>query len=155
MNLRLHNFYFIAVLIATVLCMATFDLSAQETVSNTQVSKKTIEARMDEVQADATLDEEFRSLLIESYKAALAQIESTKINLIKAEACRLTLLKTKFHQQDGGTNSARDTLLRAVMMLLMSASRFKSQERKTVIHRGLTVHSVDCVTRMNHQTLIN
>lgn len=78
-------------LLVVCVCLSTFQVVAQETVSNTQVSEQAIKARSQEVEADATLDEELRAQLLESYRVSLGYIETTTSNTGKAKAFELSL----------------------------------------------------------------
>lgn len=91
MHSKFNYFYFPAVLLAVFLCMATFELSAQEAVSNTQVSKQVIEARTEEVKVNTEIDDDFREKLVDSYNATIAQIASAQASAVKAEAFSLML----------------------------------------------------------------
>lgn len=64
---------------------------AQETVTNTQVSKETVESRVDEVTGNAELDQELKENLLEIYQKILGQIQATELYTGKADAFANTI----------------------------------------------------------------
>jgi len=64
----------------------SFQGSAQELISNTEVSEKIVQTRIEEVQAKSDLDDDVRQQLLESYRKTLEYIETERFNSAQADA---------------------------------------------------------------------
>ena len=66
--------------------IASFQGSAQELISNTEVSEKIVKTRIEEVQGKSDLDDDVRQQLLESYRKTLEYIETKRFNSAQADA---------------------------------------------------------------------
>ena len=78
MSSRPHFLSSAAILLLAGICIATFQVAAQEGASDTTVNAQMVEARLAEIQASSEVDEGVRATLIEEYRKALGFIQTAE-----------------------------------------------------------------------------